>query len=162
MSAATTTIRLARPADAPALAAMSRDTIEAGLPWRYREPEMLRFMRSPRYNVIVAESADFASAGFLAGFAVMGYGDSDAYLALLAVDAAQRRGGIGRRMLDWLIKTADIAGMETISVELREDNAIARLLYGARGFVASGLRPGGYYGVVNQTRMSLRLRPPAG
>jgi ribosomal-protein-alanine N-acetyltransferase len=161
MPATTATIRLARSADAPVLAAMSRDTIEAGLPWRYREPEMLRFMRSPRYNVIVAESAEAGTASFAAGFAVMGYGDTDAYLALLAVDLALRHGGIGRRMLDWLIKTADVAGMETISVELREDNAIARGLYGARGFVASGLRPGGYYGVVNQTRMSLRLRPSA-
>lgn len=146
-------VRLARPADSPVLAAMSRDTIEAGLPWRYREPEMLRFMRSPRYNVIVAESPSL-----IGGFAVMGYGDTDAYLALLAVDVAQRRRGIGRQMLDWLIRTADVAGMETVSVELREDNSIAHGLYGARGFVASGLRPGGYYGVVNQTRMSLRLR----
>jgi ribosomal-protein-alanine N-acetyltransferase len=151
----TSIIRLARPADAPLLAALSRDTIEAGLPWRYREPEMLRFMRSPRYNVIVAEGE-----GALAGFAVMGYGPTEAYLALLAVDSAQRRRGIGRRMLDWLLKTADVAGIEAISVELREDNAVAHRLYGSLGFVASGLRPGGYYGVVNQTRMSLRLRPP--
>src|SRR5579872_598649 len=110
MAAAVTTIRLARPADAPALAAMSRDTIESGLPWRYRDPEMLRFMRSPRYNVIVAESMDPTGGGFIAGFAVMGYGDIEAYLALLAVDAAQRGRGTGARLLDWLLKTADVAG----------------------------------------------------
>src|ERR1700685_3891575 len=134
MSTATATIRLARAADAPVLAALSRDTIEAGLPWRYREPEMLRFMRSPRYNVIVAESAEM-----IAGFAVMGYGEVDAYLALLAVDKAQRRRGNTRQLVACLLKTADIAGTESISVELREDNTIAHGLYGSLGFVATGL-----------------------
>lgn len=150
-------IRLAVEADAPILAALSRDTIEKNLPWRYREPEMLRFMRSPRYNAIVAESAD----GAIAGFAVMGYGENDAYLALLATDAPRRRQGIARRLLDWLIRTAEVAGVESISVELREDNAIAQHLYELRGFTPAGHRPGGYYGVVNQNRMRLQLRSPA-
>jgi ribosomal-protein-alanine N-acetyltransferase len=150
-------IRLAAEADAPQLAAMSRDTIEEGLPWRYREPEMLRFMRSPRYNVIVADVAD----GSLAGFAVMGYGENDAYLALLAVTPAQRERGIAGQMLDWLLRTAEVAGVENIDVELREDNTVARHLYESRGFAPAGRRPGGYYGVVNQTRMRRQLRTPA-
>jgi len=149
-------IRLAREADAPLLAALSRDTIEQGLPWRYREPEMLRFMRSPRYNVIVAENGtDFA------GFAVMGYGENDAYLALLGVAPVQRRLGVSQRLLDWLVRTAEVAGVEHINVELREDNNIAQHLYESRGFVATGSRPGGYFGVVNQTRMRLTLRQSA-
>ena len=159
MAASTATIRLALEADAPMLAALSRDTIEAGLPWRYREPEMLRFMRSPRYNVIVAAVPGIAGTGPVAGFAVMGYGDTEAYLALLAVSPSMRERRIGRQMLEWLIATADVAGVETISVELREDNAVARKLYENLGFVPTGPRPGGYYGVVNQNRMRLRLRP---
>ena len=150
-------IRIAAEADAPQLAALSRDTIEEGLPWRYREPEMLRFMRSPRYNVIVADVAD----GSLAGFAVMGYGENDAYLALLAVTPAQRERGIAGQLLDWLLRTAEVAGVENIDVELREDNNIARHLYESRGFAPAGRRPGGYYGVVNQNRMRLKLRQPA-
>lgn len=159
MAASTATIRLAAAADAPLLAALSRDTIEAGLPWRYREPEMLRFMRSPRYNVIVAAVPGIAGTGPVAGFAVMGYGDTEAYLALLAVAPSMRQRGIGRKMLEWLLATADVAGVETISVELREDNAVARKLYETLGFIPTGQRPGGYYGVVNQNRMRLRLRP---
>jgi ribosomal-protein-alanine N-acetyltransferase len=155
MAALPVLIRLALTEDAPALAAMSRDTIEAGLPWRYREPEMLRFMRSSRYNVIVAE---FNSE--IAGFAVMGYGDSDAYLALLAVDPLHQHRGIGRRMLEWLLKTAEVSGMESVAVELREDNVTAHKLYESLGFTATGSRPGGYYGVVNQDRMRLVLRQP--
>jgi len=156
-----THIRLAGAADAPPLAALSRDTIELGLPWRYREPEMLRFMRSPRYNVIVAEIVNADTSSHIAGFAVMGYGENEAYLALLAVDPAQRRLGIARGMLDWLLRTAEVAGMESICVELREDNGVAAHLYESLGFAPAGSRPGGYYGVVNQNRMRLQLRPPA-
>lgn len=160
-------IRLARESDAPLLAGLSRDTIEKNLPWRYREPEMLRFMRSPRYNVIVAEmfgaqGAEVAGIEIhIAGFAVMGYGENDAYLALLAVEPTQRRQGIARKLLDWLLLTAETAGVESISVELREDNSVAQHLYQSRGFTPAGTRPGGYYGVVNQNRMRLQLRAPA-
>jgi ribosomal-protein-alanine N-acetyltransferase len=154
-------IRLAREADVAILAAMSRDTIEQGLPWRYREPEMLRFIRSPRYNVIVAERQQPEGEAMIVGFGVMGYGENDAYLALLAVDPAQRRLGIARKLLDWLLKTAQVAGVESVTVELREDNHIAHHLYESRGFTAIGSRAGGYYGVVNQTRMRLTLRQPA-
>jgi ribosomal-protein-alanine N-acetyltransferase len=150
-------IRLASIADAPQLAALSRDTIEQGLPWRYREAEMQRFIRSPRYNVIVADAAD----GSTAGFAVMGYGENDAYLALLAVAPSLRRRGIARQMLDWLLRTAEVAGVESVDVELREDNPPAHRLYESRGFAPAGRRAGGYYGVVNQTRMRLQLRTAA-
>lgn len=147
-------VRLASITDAPLLAALSRDTIESGLPWRYREPEMLRFIRSPRYNVIVADAAD----GSLAGFAVMGYGENDAYLALLAVPPPQRRRGIARQMLEWLLRTAEVAGAENVDVELREDNPAAHRLYESLGFAVAGRRTGAYFGVVNQTRMRLVLR----
>jgi ribosomal-protein-alanine N-acetyltransferase len=155
-------IRLAREGDAPLLAGMSRDTIEKNLPWRYREPEMLRFMRSPRYNVIVAEVPGIEDNRVITGFAVMGYSENDAYLALLATDPMRRRQGIARQMLDWLLKTAETAGAEAVSVELREDNSAAQRLYEQRGFMPAGTRTGGYYGVVNQNRMRLQLRPPAG
>lgn len=149
-------IRIAAEGDARMLSVMSRDTIEEGLPWRYREPEMLRFIRSPRYNVIIADDEDG-----VAGFAVMGYGENDAYLALLAVIPPARRRGYAGNMLDWLLKTAGVAGVEAVTVELREDNTVAHHLYESRGFTVTGRRAGGYYGVVNQNRMRLQLRDPA-
>ena len=155
-AARTRIIRLAQAADAQATAEMSRDTIEAGLPWRYQPAAMLRFIESRRHNVIVADVD-----GVIAGFAVMGYGDDNAYLALLAVAPAHRRAGIARQLLLWLLKTAEVAGVAGINVELREDNTIARQLYESLGFDETGHRPGGYYGVVNQTAMRLQLRPPA-
>ncbi len=149
------TIRLARPAEAQAIALLSRDTIEAGLPWRWQAPEITRFIQSERHNVIVAPG-DAA----LLGFAVMSYNERDAYLALLAVAPAARRTGLARRLLGWLLKTADIAGIASMSVELREDNLAALRLYEEAGFVEHKRKAGGYYGRINQVCMRLTLRPP--
>ena len=149
------TIRLARAEEAQAIALLSRDTIEAGLPWRWREPEITRFIQSERHNVIVAPSE-----GGLMGFAVMSYSDRDAYLALLAVATAARRTGLARRLLGWLLKTADVAGIASLSVELREDNLAALRLYEDAGFFEHARKIGGYYGRIDQVCMRLALRPP--
>ena len=149
------TIRLARPEEAQAIALLSRDTIEAGLPWRWQAAEITRFINSERHNVIVAPSE-----AELLGFAVMSYNERDAYLALLAVAPAARRTGLARRLLGWLLKTAEVAGIATLSVELREDNLAALRLYEEAGFVEHNRKAGGYYGRVNQVCMRLALRPP--
>ena len=146
-------IRIARCADAPAMAQLSRDTIEAGLPWRWQAPAVLRLIESERHNAIVAEQDDT-----LQGFAIMSYNDHDAYLALLAVAPAARRGGLARRLLSWLLKTADVAGICAVTVDLREDNSAARRLYEDAGFAEQGRKEGGYYGRVNQITLKLVLR----
>lgn len=147
-------IRLARDEDAEAIARLSRDTIESGLPWRWRAPAIRDLIASARHNVIVAESADEVN-----GFAAMSYGDADAYLALLAVAPAARRTGMARQLLGWLLRTADVAGTAVLRVDLREDNLAARRLYEDAGFVECGRKPGGYYGRVDQVSMRLTLRP---
>ena len=149
-----TRIRLARPQDADAIAELSRDTIEAGLPWRWQAGEILRFIESERHNVIVA-----ADGPVMLGFAAMSYAETEAYLALLAVVPDRRRGGLARGLLGWLLKTADVAGIATLTVELREDNLAAMRLYEEAGFVQIRRKEGGYYGRVNQVCMRLTLRP---
>ena len=62
MSITTCAIRLADLAEAGAIATLSRDTIEAGLPWRWQPNDIIRFIRSARHNVIVAEEAGPAPA----------------------------------------------------------------------------------------------------
>ena len=146
-------IRLAHCAEADTIAELSRDSIEVELPWRWRAPEIARFIKSDRHNVIVAERE-----GSFGGFAVMGYQESDAYLALLAVLPAARRAGLARRMLDWLLKTADIAGIARVSVDMREDNLAARTLYEQAGFTLEKRTALGYYGRVDQISLRLTLR----
>ena len=119
MSIATAGIRLAGLDETEAIAHLSRDTIEAGLPWRWQPADIERFMRSTRHNVIVAEETalnlalpapgtpdspggpcapaaqspppEVRNGKVMSGFAVMGYGDNDAYLALLSVKPEWRR-----------------------------------------------------------------------
>jgi [ribosomal protein S18]-alanine N-acetyltransferase len=171
MSITTSAIRLAALAEAESIATLSRDTIEAGLPWRWQPTDIVRFIRSGRHNVIVAEeSAPFAAplanadstldaeSRVMSGFAVMGYGDNEAYLALLSVKPEWRRKGVARSMAQWLIKCADVAGIKRIDVELRADNHNAYTLYQKLGFAEIARKPGGYYGTITQVRMRLRLR----
>ena len=173
MSITTSAIRLADLAEADAIATLSRDTIEAGLPWRWQPNDIIRFIRSTRHNVIVAEetaqpapspqdaaqdSTPDQDCRVMSGFAVMGYGDNEAYLALLSVKPEWRRKGIARSMAKWLLKCADIAGVKRVDVELRADNHAAYTLYQRLGFAEIARKPGGYYGTVTQVRMRLRLR----
>lgn len=174
MSITTAAIRLADLAEAESIATLSRDTIEAGLPWRWQPADIVRFIRSARHNVIVAEEAAMPGAPsggassatgaadgdsrVMSGFAVMGYGDNEAYLALMSVKPEWRRKGIARSMAYWLIKCADVAGIKRIDVELRADNHHAYTLYQTLGFAEIARKPGGYYGTITQVRMRLRLR----
>jgi ribosomal protein S18 acetylase RimI-like enzyme len=103
------TIRIAEPGDARAIAEMSRDHIESGLGWRYDPAHILRAMRRRETVVLAASGRPTYVAGArpaLAGFAIMDFGDERAHLVLLAVQPLQRRLGIGRRLVEWLLESA--------------------------------------------------------
>ena len=54
MKLADITLRLARRADVPTLAAMSRDLIETGLGWHYRPERVAKFLDDPETATVVA------------------------------------------------------------------------------------------------------------
>jgi ribosomal-protein-alanine N-acetyltransferase len=91
------------------------------------------------------------------GFAVMSFGDLHAHLVLLCVQPAQQLRGIGRRLHDWLLESARVAGIESIRLELRADNAAALAFYLRLGFTETALVPGYYGGRVAAKRMTLLL-----
>ncbi|MBS0319550.1 MAG: GNAT family N-acetyltransferase [Proteobacteria bacterium] len=145
----------ARRGDAPVLAAMSRDLIEAGLGWEYREDRLARLIASADHVAIVARERRG-----VAGFAVMQFGDEHAHLVLLAVQPDRQRQGIAVRLAGWLLQSALVAGSASIHVELREANVAARALYERLGF-AETMRLDGYYrGRETAVRMIRVLRPP--
>lgn len=148
-------IRLAQAHDAQAIALMSRDLIEAGLGWKYDAARVLRAIRHRDTVVLVAEAQ-----AAVAGFAIMEFGDERAHLVLLAVRPAQRRAGIGRRLLEWLIESAHTAGMESVHLELRAGNEPARAFYRALGFSETVGVPGYYRGREAALRMLRMLRVP--
>ncbi|MDH4094926.1 MAG: GNAT family N-acetyltransferase [Betaproteobacteria bacterium] len=153
MTAHAITIRLADPRDAQAIALMSRDLVESGLGWKYDAARVLRAIRDPDTLAPVA-----CERGRIAGFSLMEFGDERAHLVLLAVRPAQRRTGVGRRLVDWLVESARTAGIASLHLELRAGNEAARAFYRAMGFDETIVVPGYYRGRESALRMIRVLR----
>ena len=146
-------ISLAVAADAAAISQLSRDSIEQGLPWSWTARRVARSIRDRSTNVVVARQASG-----LFGFAIMKYEEDEAHLLLLAVQAAQRRKGVGTALLAWLEATVSIAGIPIVRLETRANNDEARSFYRHHGFEELGLHQGYYQGVEDAMRMSKDLR----
>ncbi len=142
--------------EARAMAEMSRDLVETGLGWRYTPIRMAALISNPDTVALVA-----CQAAQLHGFAVMRFGDEHAHLALLCVDPGQQRRGIARRMTEWLVKSAQIAGIASIALEVRADNLVALAFYRSLAFRETQWVPGYYSGQIAARRMVRPLRPDA-
>ncbi|HEY1326515.1 MAG TPA: GNAT family N-acetyltransferase [Casimicrobiaceae bacterium] len=153
MAARNIVVDFARPSDAQALAVMSRDLIESGLGWVYRTERFARLIASDDTVALVARANDRP-----VGFAVMEFGDERAHLVVLAVSPRYQRIGIARRLVAWLLKSALIAGITSIHVELRADNDAAFAFYRAMGFTETLRVPGYYRGRETAIRMIRMLR----
>jgi ribosomal-protein-alanine N-acetyltransferase len=150
------TLGFAYRADASALAAMSRDLVEAGLGWAYQAHRIRELIGDPEVVTLVARDH-----GRAVGFAIMKFTDDRAHLVLLAVARSHQRRGIGRRLLEWLLESARVAGTVSLHVELRAENRPAYLLYRSLQFTET-FRINGYYrGREPALRMVRVLRVPA-
>lgn len=152
MTSSELSLRPARPAEAAAIANLSRDLIEYGLRWRWQPALVAASIRAPNVNVIVACIREN-----IAGFAIMRYRDDDAHLDLLAVAPRYRRAGVGRRLLEWLEKCAVVAGIFNISLEVREKNEGAQLFYQHMGYRPLAHLPDYYQGIEAAFRMGRDL-----
>ena len=132
---------------------MSRDLIEHGLKWSWTQHRVERHIRDRDSSVVVARS----DSGVVA-FAIMHFGEEKAHLNLLAVSREWRRQAYGSRLIDWLMKSAQTAGILRIDLELRAHNAGARSFYEQLGFAVTGLKPQYYAGVEPALTMSRKLK----
>ena len=154
------TLEIARPADAARLAALSRATIEIGLEPAWTESRVRRVMADRETVVLLARTRTVGGVAppGLAGFAIMGFGDSSAHLNLFAVAPDFQRRGVGRRMLRWLECTARVAGTFTVNLEVRARSLDAQSFYLDCGYLPGVRIPGYYQGVEDAIRMSRDLR----
>ncbi len=150
-------LRPARVQDARAMAEMSRALIEAGLGWRYTPRRVAALIGDPETIALVA--CDDVQ---LLGLAVMQLGDERAHLTLLCVQPVQQRRGVGQRLIGWLLTSARVAGIASVQVELRADNAAALAFYRRLGFIETQMLPAYYSGHLAARRMQLRLRADTG
>ncbi len=148
-------LELARPADAPAIAAMSARLIEAGLAPSWPAERICRHIHSEESVVLIARRP-----GGVIGFAIMQFGDSTAHLNLLAVDSHSQRRGLGGTLLAWLEASAVVAGTFLIQLELRASNAAAHAFYLKRGYRECGRVPGYYQRLEDAIRMTRDLSVP--
>jgi ribosomal-protein-alanine N-acetyltransferase len=145
-------IRLATDADAHAIAALSRDAIEHGLGWRYTPDRIRATIHRRTTNVAVVHAR-----GCVLAAGIMEYGDASAHLVLLGVQRSSRRRGLGRQLLGWLEACAITAGLETVGVEVREDNPNALAFYRSQGYRLLHRVPGYYRGMLDAVRLAKAL-----
>jgi ribosomal-protein-alanine N-acetyltransferase len=79
-----------------------------------------------------------------AGFALGRVNTDEAELLTLAIDPAWRRHGLARFLVETIGAHAAARGATRLFLEVAEDNAAARALYAAGGFVTVGRRRGYY------------------
>jgi ribosomal protein S18 acetylase RimI-like enzyme len=145
-------IRFATDADAAQIAALSRDNIERGLPWSWREERVRGAIHDRDTNVVVV-----GKRGVIEGFGIMYYTQDDAHLLLFAVRPDRRRRGIGSALLQWLETVAINAGATRIRVECRRDNDVARNFYADHGYHERDIAKGMYRGIADGIHLQKQI-----
>ena len=146
--------RLATADDAKGIAALSRDLIEYGMPWRWRPERILKAMRQPDVNVAVV-----GPKGAPIAFGIMEYQEEDAHLLLFAVTEQHQRKGVGSALLGWLEEVARAAGARRIELEARRQNEPARCFYNEHGYHEWAVERGMYRPTIDGVRLEKWLRP---
>jgi ribosomal-protein-alanine N-acetyltransferase len=85
--------------------------------------------------------------GVIAGYGIMSYGAGEAHILNVCIRSDLRGRGVGRKLLEYLIERARIAGMQDVFLEVRPSNPIAIHLYESLGFVRVGVRKSYYQAV---------------
>ncbi len=84
--------------------------------------------------------------GRVTGYIVSWFLREEVHLLNIAVTPSLHRGGLGRKMLKYLIDTASREHKELISLEVRESNNSAIAMYRSMGFVPVGIKREYYQG----------------
>ena len=85
-----------------------------------------------------------STAGDILGYALMSMAVGEAHILNLCIDPESQRQGLGRFLLDHLLRIARSANMALVLLEVRRSNAPARRLYEGAGFSTFGVRKGYY------------------
>lgn len=78
--------------------------------------------------------------GQLAGYGIMSSGAGEAHILNVCVAGIFQRRGLGRTLMLHLLDEAEILGVETVFLEVRESNPVAMRLYESLGFNRVGKR----------------------
>ena len=87
------------------------------------------------------------SFGEVAGYGIMSYGAGEAHILNVCIRQDLRGGGVGRRLMDFLLERARAAQMQDVFLEVRPSNPTAIRLYERLGFARVGVRKAYYQAV---------------
>jgi len=172
--------RLAKRHDLAKIAELSRDYIEHGLGWSWTTERVKKSYLSRDTNILVAcvrpqspqrtkrqisqNSVPIrhqASAQQIVGFGIMHYGEMEANLNLLAVIPQYRRLGIAKLIVQWLERSAMVAGIDVVYLQCRARNTAAQLFYQKLGYRKLRNMPNYYSGKETAVLMGHDLLMPA-
>nr|WP_196830853.1 ribosomal protein S18-alanine N-acetyltransferase [Frigoribacterium sp. CG_9.8] len=105
---------------------------------------MLSDLRNPQCYYLVADRVGFPGVldGYAGLFAPRGAQEGD--IQTIAVVEAARRGGLGRALMNALIREARTRGAKEVFLEVRADNPGPKRLYETLGFEEIAVRVGYY------------------
>ncbi len=107
------------------------------MPWTRRDFESA--LNKPQDLYLVVDKGG-EIIGYCGLWAVLEEGQ----ITNVAVKEAYRHQGIGRLMMEALLKEGINRGLTEFTLEVRESNSAARALYRSLGFAEAGVRPGFY------------------
>lgn len=125
------------PEHAPAIARLHASLFET--PWDQSFVEQL--LANPGSIGLVAATANPVVIG---GFALAQVGADEAEILSIGVGGTWQRHGIGRRLVEGLMRAGARAGARSIFLDVAPSNTAAMALYGQLGFGEVGRRKGYY------------------
>jgi ribosomal-protein-alanine acetyltransferase len=129
-------IRSANSADIPALIALERHAVTASH-WSVGQYENLFSETDPKRVALVIEE-ERRIQGFLVARSV----EREWEIENIAIAGPARRRGLGSRLLGEFLDLARGRGAESVFLEVRQSNRVARALYEKWAFVEAGHRNG--------------------
>src|SRR5579884_3057698 len=128
-------IRAAVPDDIPQIMRLAQQS-ETAAHWSPREYDALFAPEAPERVALVA----CAEGDMVAGFVVVRGGEPEWEIENVVVAPASREQGIGRLLIEALLREARQRRAGEVFLEVRESNVAARALYAATGFKEEGRR----------------------
>jgi ribosomal-protein-alanine N-acetyltransferase len=116
---------------------------------------------TPRRVALVAQKTgpgDESGAGEVVGFAIGAAVAFEAELESIGVAPEWQRHGVGRTLLEALLRTLKELGVTKLTLEVRASNDAAQKLYRTLGFEDAGLRRG-YYSDPKEDAVVMILAP---
>lgn len=149
----TVNIRACGLESAAVLAALHAEAFAAQTDELWSEKSLRELLAMPGALALLALRGDEP-----VGFILLRQAADEAEIITLAVQPRQRRLGVARRLLSVGLDKIAGRGARHCFLEVADDNAAARALYGAAGFAEVGRRPGYYRDATGRPRDAVLMR----